>query len=879
MKKTVLLLFVIFFITLSFASTLGNGKWYTIDSKHFHCIYYQKDYNIALKVLGVAEDALTKISSSLGYKYTFNNFKIPIVLVDYLDLTNGSANPVNDAITIYLYHKDIIFFGGNLPWLRRVISHELTHIITFLLMKIDIADFMNPFPSPKFSVPDWFLEGTARYFGEQWDYSKQALITNAALNGTLLPYDKLSDLHNTSMINSNLVYEEGHSIVSYIVSTHSSTAVGSIYKRIGEGVDFYSAFKDVLKKSPQQFYQEWKTYEYKEIAKYIKNYTSVKGVYDKDFNTVLQDKSSLKFSPLFFDNSRYEIEVYSYDSDTGALDLVFMDRKTGKKTVVDSFVGEYFDFSNDVIYYTKLVYYNNGFYSDLFSYNIKTKVKKRLTYGQRVRSPAIIGKKVFLIKFDKLKNILVYFDLKNNKISLFDKLTTFYNLDYIKYNENLNTLLFENYENKRSVIGVYDFSSGKTKIIVDDPYYKTNPKWFRNLVIFISNKSGLPQLFISTLNGEVIRITNFNTGVFDASYNNDIFYLSIMDKDTFKIVKVKKLDKIYTGSKDVPSPTLNIAEKSVNSKTEKPYNFWENLSYVYLNFNYDIGVGSNLEPSLSGMAQIYLSDTLKTQSIIAKIPIYSDSSNPPWGLSYSNNITYPNYSLSLSHSINAYTSFDLNTSFPFYTDINSYNNLSVAFSFNKFDGVNHFFSSQSLQYVKSSFSPYSFNYFDPKNGYLFSAVENLLISDLFSPALRLGYLSYLAIPTKLFHNGSFEMNFYAIHNFGNDNFNYVATSFLDPFLGIVVPIPSQVYLYLASTYLNLQFSIDSLFIENNMSLSTFGRIEGNFNLNNDWYKNFNFSIGEKLKLGIPQNGTSIVLSGAYNFNSKSFDIRINVKGE
>jgi hypothetical protein len=284
--KKFLLLFVIFFITISFAETLGNGNWYTLDSEHFHCIFYKKDLGIAKDTLKVAEDALIKISNDLDYDYKNNlNFKIPIILVDYLDLSNGSANMINKAITIYLYHDDIPFFGGNLPWIRRVVSHELTHIITFLLMRIDYFDFLNPLPPSKFNVPDWFLEGTARYFGEEWDYSKQTLLVNAFLNGDLLPYNELDKLSNCSILKVSLIYEQGHSMISYLVQTHSSTSVGEIYKKIGDGFDFNSAFKDVIKESPQDFYWDWRNYESESIYKTINFFFQSFAVVFIDYNS------------------------------------------------------------------------------------------------------------------------------------------------------------------------------------------------------------------------------------------------------------------------------------------------------------------------------------------------------------------------------------------------------------------------------------------------------------------------------------------------------------------------------------------------------------------------------------------------------------------
>jgi hypothetical protein len=869
------LLFLTFFTTISFSTPIGNGKWYVVDSPHFRCIFYENDYATAEKVLGIAEDALVKISDALGYDYKDDlDFKIPIVLVDYIDISNGSADMFNKTIKIYLYQRDIIFFGGNLPWLRRVVSHELTHIITALLMNINYADLINPIMSiSKFGVPDWFLEGTARYFGEEWDYSKESLIVNSFLNRTILSYYELSQkIQNVSVFESNLIYEEGQSIISYIVSIYSSKAIGEIYKKIGQGTSFDLAFQEVLKEFPRELYQDWQRWEFRKISNIFKKYNSPIGSYYKKYNIYNYD-SYIEVPPIFSSDGEYTGLVSSFSNSNGVFNLFVLNNKTGKKFMIDSFVGKYFDMFDKKIYYTRLSYYKDGYYSDLYVYDIKNRTKTRLTYGARVQFPSVFNNNVLLSKFEDGENKIVLFNLKSKKFIPLSDIPKNWDCQYLKYNPNLNLLLFRGKLNNEYFIGVYDFSLKKSRILIKNSAYKINPIWIDNKIVYISNFTGIPQLFEVNLNGLVTKITNFNTGVYGVSYYKNTYYLSIMDSKAIKVVKVDRnlLSRYRLQEAALPKPTLTIESTSIRLSKEKPYSTLDNMSTIIIKPT--TLIFPNAMSSTAGYGlNLFLEDTLGKEYFNLTIQNSYSTNKLLWNFSYGNYTNYPDIGFSIKKSeltllpLNTLTSYDLygggiNINVPMYPGLTLQKELNLSFDGFFIPAINAFAFSQRSEYNQS------FSDGEPTNiqdtGYNFSIVENgnyYISNNLndFSVRISSSFSTYYLTGAEDFPFG--EVSLFLGHNFGYDGNNYMG---IDPFLG--VPLYSLfIPLLHKSTCLALHF--ETFKHSRTSKTGVFANLSDFFNFGEDPLKNADLSLG--FFIADIRN----IYSGSFYF---SYDFKIN----
>jgi len=148
--------------------SLPSGKWLTLESEHF-IIHFPEDCDkLALKVAGIAENAHKKLSVDIFWK---PKSKTHIKIIDWYDSINGWASILpRNTIAIYpagpgLEALELTFTDD---WLRMVITHEYTHILT-LDMASGIPGFVRTLfgrsmaSIPNIYMPKWIIEGIAEY--------------------------------------------------------------------------------------------------------------------------------------------------------------------------------------------------------------------------------------------------------------------------------------------------------------------------------------------------------------------------------------------------------------------------------------------------------------------------------------------------------------------------------------------------------------------------------------------------------------------------------------------------------------------------------------------------------------------------------------------
>lgn len=145
--------------------------WQTLETAHFRIYYPAAVAATAPRVAAVAETLHGRLERWLGW---LPRNKTEVVLLDNLDLSNGSATPVPyNRITLYLPAPT----GGTLvdaaPWLETVFLHEYVHILHLDMVSGAPRVFRRIFGRldnlfafltfPQLFAPSWVSEGLAVY--------------------------------------------------------------------------------------------------------------------------------------------------------------------------------------------------------------------------------------------------------------------------------------------------------------------------------------------------------------------------------------------------------------------------------------------------------------------------------------------------------------------------------------------------------------------------------------------------------------------------------------------------------------------------------------------------------------------------------------------
>lgn len=258
MARLALTILLSFLPIQAFAQALlgltGSGHpeltWSQIETPHFIIIYHQGLDTIALKAAPMAEEVYRVVTTNL--KNPLDN-KTKIFISDNNEVKNAFALGDNFIFIWLRGILDDLPYGlrssGNSKWLRSVITHEFTHIVTANASK----DWVNIF-DPSSNVPRWFNEGLSRFMEpDGWTTDLDALLRVGVVNNSL-------DLgESDQFFAGTFMYEGGHSLIRYLVSTYGDSVIPKIlhYRGSFGRYNFLSAVKEATKKTLREIMETW----------------------------------------------------------------------------------------------------------------------------------------------------------------------------------------------------------------------------------------------------------------------------------------------------------------------------------------------------------------------------------------------------------------------------------------------------------------------------------------------------------------------------------------------------------------------------------------------------------------------------------------------
>jgi len=262
-------------------------KWRTITTPHFTVSYHEGAERSARVAANIAEDVYEPITSL----YKHDPGVVNIIIKDTDDYSNGGAYFFENKIEIWAPSLDFSLRGQH-NWLRNVITHEYTHIVTltaamkfgttfpagylqiFGYEQVRRPDVLYGFPNILVSYPIaginfpfWLAEGVAQYQRPEfrydtWDTHRDMILRSLSLDDKIFDLPALSNYGSKKGIEFEFTYNSGYALTHYLAAKYGEEKLDSLCKSLAtlSTLDASDALEAVYGKPAEQIHEEWKTY-------------------------------------------------------------------------------------------------------------------------------------------------------------------------------------------------------------------------------------------------------------------------------------------------------------------------------------------------------------------------------------------------------------------------------------------------------------------------------------------------------------------------------------------------------------------------------------------------------------------------------------------
>lgn len=531
MKSTFLIVILLCCLaSVSHAARLDTSfSFSTIETPSFSIHFHQGLEAVAQKAALIAEEVHGRLVAEFLWQ---TEEKTQLVLLDDSDFTNGLAYSIPyNTIYIQVVPPTLASTLGEYDdWLKVLITHEYTHIITSDpargYWKVARAIFGKPLPMlgdplsellfivtapPNSFMPRWWHEGMATWSETQYNGQGRGkgsyydmVFRTAVAENNLPSVDQINgDVPNWPA--GNLPYLYGYRLQSYIADTYGKEALGKL------SIAHSGRFPYFINGPPEDLFGGK---SYREL------YADMLAAVKKEQSQRIEILSRAPFTPLHtISNQGENLTNPRFSPDGSRIAFTRLDPhdhtttvitdKTGS-TVIARFRRRFSDGSicwspdGASLYFTQAEI-NRGFdvYQDLYAYDLSHDSVTRLTHGQRLGDVEISpdGKLFAAVVSSRGSQNLVLIDVRASGKEAPARVITGYTQQRVSsphWSPDGKTLCYAVTDNAgQTAIRLYDTTLGKDQPLFSVSHTAAYPVWSRDgsCIFYISDETGVFNLF------------------------------------------------------------------------------------------------------------------------------------------------------------------------------------------------------------------------------------------------------------------------------------------------------------------------------------------------------------------------------------------------
>jgi len=528
-------------------------KWNTIETEHFTVTFHEGLENSARRVAKIAEEIYAPITEL--YEHEPEN-PVRFIVQDTDDISNGAAYFYDNKIIIWALPMDYDMRGTH-NWLRDVVTHEFTHIVSmqaamkfnrkipalyiqwFRYEKEQRDDVVRGFPNGVVSypysgltIPLWFAEGIAQYNSEKfkydhWDSHRDMILRERTLSNSLLSFDDMAVFGKTGIGNES-VYNQGYSFVSYIARNYGEKSLKGIAKALSSirPVTISGAIRKATGMDGDQVYDNWRS-ELGELYRSKTRLISEKSVSGRMIN----EKGTANFFPSWSADGKQLVFISNKGNDyLSQTNLFLYSKESGEIKNIASGVQSSSSWSPDGknIVYGKIAKpdKHGSTYFDLYIYDTEKRKSERLTTGERSRYPVYSpdGNAVAFVSTQDGESVIMHYEVITGKVRVLTRFDTIRQVYKLDWSPDGTAILFETSTNNGRDIAEVNADGSGFRLILQTAADERHPVYSKDSksIYFSSDRTGIFNIYsYDRITAELKQWTNVRGGAFMPSVASD----------------------------------------------------------------------------------------------------------------------------------------------------------------------------------------------------------------------------------------------------------------------------------------------------------------------------------------------------------------------
>lgn len=532
--------------SLPLVTSASNVERESYQSLHFEYLIDKKKSGIMPYASDQFEDAFRRLTDFFEFK---PEKKIKVLFLDEDDYSNGYAFSAQGWVVIFLPVAEIDL-RGKTTWLPNVIAHELAHVITLRKMG-ERSRFLGlqlsstlAFKSghtldasasiPWYNTPAWLAEGLAQYGAQICGYDTldaiRRMILNTALNsGGLLTLPEMSTFGWDGRDNE-MIYTQGFSLTVFLYEKYGREAMNQVLATTGRA-GYAGAFREVLKRSPDELYTDWRHHLDSTL---VMKSVSAKSVPWAQFP---REASYARQSTPIWMAGNQQVFLSSHRNDYGLTDL-YVKRGEEIRLIARGADGPLArGLQGHLVLFTQLsVNWRTGrWVRDLYQYDAEKESLTRLTRNQRIASAAVASSgAIFTLSENGGK--VRFSRLEKGQIKPIADYPVQVNLTHLTSGATSEALFAQRITGRGSDIVSIDPSNGHLSSILATSFDEREPHWNPqdSSLVFAADYSGNHQIY-ALKNDEVTQWTRGETSHLQPRWQGDALYCIRYAADGFRI--------------------------------------------------------------------------------------------------------------------------------------------------------------------------------------------------------------------------------------------------------------------------------------------------------------------------------------------------------